>query len=356
MVTDPTLREPAPKTPSIDVLTRATPEAVRNQGYSSIPFLKRPLWRWEIALYFGCEGISAGAYLISTMAELFGGGRYHRLVQAARYLSFIFILPAPPLLIADLGRPERFHHMLRVIKPISPMNVGSWALTTYSIPVALLAAQQAAEDGLPLSSKAPRFLRRLPTKTLSLAGLPSAMTMISYPGVLLSMTSTPVWTSSRLLGALISLSSISMGAAAISLVLGLSRDYGPLQAMRRIEKIASVCESGVLAGYVATSGFAARPLVSGRYAKQFWLGAVACGLLLPAIMHAREKEKGSRGILRSLLTLAGGFALKWALTHVGRTSALDPEANRYGSRPTESAPGWSPEQSRARRRTEERAA
>ena len=30
--------------------------------------------------------------------------------------------------ISDLGRPERFHHMLRVFKVTSPMNVGAWIL------------------------------------------------------------------------------------------------------------------------------------------------------------------------------------------------------------------------------------
>jgi len=334
-----------PQRPSVEVVRRATPEAVRDKGYSNIPFLKRPPWIWEIALYFASEGISAGAHLISTAAELFGGGRYERLVRASRYLSFIFILPAPPLLIADLGRPERFHHMLRVFKPISPMNVGAWGLTAFSIPVMLMAAQQAEKDGLPLLSKLPRFLGRVPTKALAIAGLPGAATMVSYPGVLLSMTSNPLWTSSRFVGALISLSSISMATAAISLTL--SRDDLSVRPLQKLERVATVCEAGALAGYLATSRTAARSLITGRYAKHFWLGAVGCGLLLPALMHrrqerTREEKKSGRGVLPALLKLVGGLALKWALVHAGHVSALDPKANRYVSRPTESSPGWRP--------------
>jgi hypothetical protein len=45
-------------------------------------------------------------------------------------------LPCPGLLIADLGRPDRFLYMLRVFKPSSPMNLGSWTLAPYSLVLA----------------------------------------------------------------------------------------------------------------------------------------------------------------------------------------------------------------------------
>ena len=331
-------------TPSHEVMAMARPENVTDKGYYNLPFLKRPLWGWEIAWYFFCEGISAGAYLLATMAELFGRGRYRPMVRVARYLSFAFIVPAPPLLIADLGRPERFHHMLRVFKPMSPMNLGAWALSAYSLPVTLIAAQQAAEDGLPFTGLIPGAVRNLHTKTIAVAGLPAAMTMISYPGVLLSMTSTPVWTRSRWLGALISCSSMSMAVAATSLALRLSvSNDASLKVLNKIEKVAALAEAGTLAGYLLTSGETARPLTSGKQAKTMWAGAIACGLVLPALMTSGKREgKRGFGILGSLLTLAGGLALKWALTHAGRESALDPEANRYATSPNKSAPGWMP--------------
>jgi formate-dependent nitrite reductase membrane component NrfD len=331
-----------PGTPSRDVLSLAHPANVKDKGYYNIPFLKRPLWGWEIAFYFSCEGISAGAYMLATVADLFGGGRYRHMIRMARYLSFAFIVPAPPLLIADLGRPERFHHMLRVFKPMSPMNLGAWALTAYSLPVTMIAAQQAAEDGMPFSSLLPDVIQGLHPRTIAVAGIPGAMTMISYPGVLLSMTSTPVWTRSRLLGALISCSSISMAVAATSLAVGLTRPNDPsLKVLHKIERVAAFCEAGTLAGYLMTTGKTSRPLTTGKYAVRTWVGAVACGLVLPALLTSGKREgKRGFGILGSLLTLAGGLALKWALTHAGRESALDPKANREAMRPSKSAPGW----------------
>ena len=43
-------------------------------------------------------------------------------------------------LVLDLGDPLRFHHMLRVFKPSSPMSLGTWCLSAYSLPLTLLVA------------------------------------------------------------------------------------------------------------------------------------------------------------------------------------------------------------------------
>ena len=48
-----------------------------------------------------------------------------KLARTALYVGAAADLVSPALLISDLGRPERFLHMLRVFKVTSPMNVGS---------------------------------------------------------------------------------------------------------------------------------------------------------------------------------------------------------------------------------------
>ena len=53
------------------------------------------------------------------------------------------------------------------------------------------------------------FERFLPQRAISLLGLGPALIMMSYPGVLLSTTSTPMWTRNRWLGALLAASSMS---------------------------------------------------------------------------------------------------------------------------------------------------
>lgn len=317
-----------------ELMKTANPSGVEKGGYYGVPMLKRPLWKWEIALYFFFEGISAGSFMIAAMADLFAAERYFEMKRVARYISLATLLPCPPLLIADLGRPERFHHMLRIWKPKSPMNLGAWALSGYSLPTGLLAVKQLTGD-LP---HIPAWLKKagaiLPTRALSAAGAPFALAMLSYPGVLLSTTSTPVWSRTRVLGALFASSSMATGAAALSLALALQnkRNYDRASGqLERIENIARLFEGTTLIAYLATSQESAKPLVSGRYAKHLWLGAAATGLVLPTLIKAftpRRRRREIRGetILSSALTLFGGLMLKWAVTHAGRESADNSQA------------------------------
>ena len=56
------------------VVLAAQPSGVEKPGYYGIPSLKAPKWKWEIALYFFFEGISAGSFVLGTMAHLFARG------------------------------------------------------------------------------------------------------------------------------------------------------------------------------------------------------------------------------------------------------------------------------------------
>ncbi len=325
---------------------KASPAGVAKDGYYGLPMLKRPLWKWEIALYFFFEGISSGAYLLGNLAEFGGRTEYKNLIRAARYISLATLIPCPPLLIADLGKPQKFHHMLRVWKPKSPMNLGAWALTAFSLPVGLLAVRQLSnDDALPLPKIVEKTVALVPSRVVGAAGIPFALTMLSYPGVLLSTTSTPVWSRTRLLGALFAAASLHNAVSALSLANSLGGDKTFISnKLEKLENLTTVAEAAALTAYIATSKSAAEPLTKGRYAKLFWLGAVGAGIVAPALIRFGSSEKRKKSpakkILGSVLSLAGGLALKWAVTHAGRASAEDPKAAREATRPNKDNPGW----------------
>lgn len=316
-------------------------------GYYGLPLLKEPVWGWEIAWYFLLEGISAGAFILGAMARLTGDERDAETIAAADYIALAALVPCPPLLVADLGRPERFHHMLRVFKPSSPMNTGAWALTAYSVPVGLLALKQWAAPRRDSLSVAPAA-GLLPATLLALAGLPAALTMLSYPGVLLSTTSTPVWSRTRMLGALLACSSMSAAAAVVSFVLaaGGRRAGRGLRRLHRIEQLAAGAEAASLAAYLVSAGDAAEPVTTGRYARIFWGGAVAIGLVGGTIARAlaarRHGPRRGPTMAGAVCTVAGGLALKWALVHAGPISARDPVVGHDAARATEAGAGWAP--------------
>ncbi|HUP47378.1 MAG TPA: NrfD/PsrC family molybdoenzyme membrane anchor subunit [Thermoanaerobaculia bacterium] len=150
------------------------PEASAGSGYYGLPLLKPPVWTWEVPLYFFTGGAAGGAACIAFAARVTGAPE--RLVRDAQWVAAIGGAVSGPLLIADLGRPERFLNMLRVFKWQSPMSVGAWLLLSFGV----AASAAVATRGAP---------RDLASGVAALAGLG----MATYSGVLLGATALPVW-------------------------------------------------------------------------------------------------------------------------------------------------------------------
>lgn len=329
-------------TPGYDIARSASPERRNEPGYYGLPILKRPFWKWEIALYFFFEGVSAGTSVLCTMLKWTKQDSASEIVRAGRYVSFVTMLACPPLLIADLGRPERFHHMLRIWKKTSPMNHGAWALTGYGTLSSAQLAQIWPAAWLPVGRGLLRIMQRfLPSALIDALNLPFALTMISYPGVLLSTTANPVWSRSHFLGSLFACSSISNGAAALTLLSARSHDEGLHRQLSRIEDVATGAEAVALGLYVKTAGKATRPLFKGKQSKLFLMGAIGLGIVAPSILR-RSKSKILASVVSPLLTIAGGAALKWAITYAGQESAMDPELANHNAQTINGRPFWGP--------------
>jgi Polysulphide reductase, NrfD len=126
-------------------------KALDQKGITGLPILKRPFWKWEFALYFFFEGISAGSCVLCTIASIRGRDKFGPMIKRGRVLSFFTMLACPPLLIADLGRLERFHHMLRIFT--SPMNHGAWAVSGYGVFGSVLTLLSVNASRLPLGER-----------------------------------------------------------------------------------------------------------------------------------------------------------------------------------------------------------
>src|SRR5438067_6683969 len=95
------------------------------RSYYGRPVIKEPVWTWEIPAYFFFGGLG-GASAVLSLAARVGGNE--PLAKTGLYVGAAADLASLPLLVSDLGRPERFLNMLRVFKVTSPMSVGSWIL------------------------------------------------------------------------------------------------------------------------------------------------------------------------------------------------------------------------------------
>lgn len=298
--------------------------------YYDIPMLKAPLWGWEIASYFYFAGISAGTYLLTRIARRQGGRDVDMLVRLGNYISLATLIPCPPLLIHDLGDPKRFHHMLRIWKPSSPMNLGTWTLMAYSgILSADLAQQFLMKSDKQNHNSAFALLR-------DAAGIPVSLILMSYTGVLLSCTANPLWCRNKWLSPLFVASAISTGAEALSLTLDLAskEDHRETQtALQRIDTAAHVVEGVALSNFMREAGEKAACLETGKQAKFHRFAKVAiiaaeCLKLVPLPKRARKPAR----IAASILGLAGAFAMRWGVIHGGHSAANDPRTSRMISK------------------------
>jgi formate-dependent nitrite reductase membrane component NrfD len=154
-------------------------EPAEFRSYYGKPILKEPAWKQpDVPLYLFLGGMAGASATTAVLAGLTGREQLEkvgRLVAAGGSMASVLAL------VHDLGRPLRFLHMLRVIKPTSPLSVGSWILAPFS--------------GVAAASAASQVLGILP-RLGRLAGYAAGAlgpAMCTYTAVLLSDTATPSW-------------------------------------------------------------------------------------------------------------------------------------------------------------------
>jgi hypothetical protein len=297
------------------------------RSYYGHPVLKEPTWTWEIPTYFFTGGLAGASSVLSLSAKLFGN---EKLSRRALYVGAAMDVVNPLLLISDLGRPERFHHMLRMFKVTSPMNVGSWILlanggasTTAAVlellgvlrPVKLLAETVAALLGPPLAT---------------------------YTGVLVSDTAIPVWHEARQeLPWLFGASAAASAGAAASIVLD-PAEAGPA---RRLAVGGVLAEGALIHAMQLRLGETGEVYHRGKAGRYSWAakGLATAGAFLLARRGRRSRAAAVAG---GALICAGELCVRFAVYHAGKQSARDPKytvkpqrerADREGTKATTKA-------------------
>jgi hypothetical protein len=291
----------------------APPQA--HTSYYDLPALKEPVWTWEIPAYLYVGGAAGAAATIGAVLQVLDGDDSERLVRRCRDIAALGTLVGSGLLVRDLGRPERFFNMLRVFKPRSPLNMGSWILVTasgLSVGAAVLTRS---------SRGAARRLGGLAGLGAGAIGIPLA----GYTSVLLAGTAVPVWKESRRSLPLLFVASAT-GAACSLLELG-DFDDRELTAVRRLGTVAQFSE---LALAKAVERESARVPGVGRPYKEgpsgdLWRAStgLTAGSLVVDTITGRAR---SGRVAAALLGTLGSIALRFSLWLAGRASARDPHA------------------------------
>jgi formate-dependent nitrite reductase membrane component NrfD len=285
-------------------------------SYYGRPVLKPPVWEWRIPAYFFTGGVSAGAALLAAGADLTGRPSLRR---AGRLGSFAALLVSMYLLIADLGRPERFHHMLRVARPTSPMSVGTWILTAYGPGCGLAAAAELLPSWLRRT-----WIGRLMQAAARPAGLSAAVFapgVASYTAVLLSQTAAPAWHEAHR-----ELPFVFTGSAAASGG-GLGLLFAPVDEAEPARRLAA---AGAAAELAASQLIDRRPgLVTEAYTTgrahrlRRWSEYLTLGGAVAAVTVARRSRVAAAAAGLALLT--GSALQRFGTFDAGVASTEDPK-------------------------------
>ena len=114
-------------------------------GYLTQDMTKVPGWHGLVAWDLLFNNLTTGLFLFAAVGELASPALLGPVAKLAYPVALVFLLTDLLMLVSDLGDPLRFHHMLRVFKPSSPMSLGTWSLTVYSLPLTLIVAIEAAQ-------------------------------------------------------------------------------------------------------------------------------------------------------------------------------------------------------------------
>lgn len=286
-------------------------------SYYGRPVVKASPWTADIPAYLFLGGLAGGSSILGAGADLSDRPGLRR---SARLTALGALLGSFYALVHDLGRPSRFHHMLRVAKVSSPMSVGTWILTAYG-PMAGVAA---ASEVAPLL---PRRLRRGAVGRLAPplgrgAGLVAAAVgpaVASYTAVLLSDTATPTWHAARRDLPFVFVGSASAAAGGMGLLLAPVDEAAPA---RRMAIAGAALDLAASRTMESDMGVSAEPLHHGhagtllKAAKALTAG----GALLAAAGRGRRRVSAAAGAA----LVAGSVCTRFGLFHAGQESARDP--------------------------------
>jgi Ni/Fe-hydrogenase subunit HybB-like protein len=199
-------------------------------GYAGRPVTKAPNWHGLVAWDTLFNNLSAGLFLVAALAELVAPRVFAEVARAAYPVALVILLADLVCLVLDLGDPLRFHHMLRVFKPTSPMSLGTWCLTVYALPLTVLAMLSvlAMLGVLPGAGTALEWARW----PAMIVGLVPALGTAVYKGVLFSTTAQPGWKDARWLGGYLASSAVMLGAAQLLILALVTGQQGAAVALR----------------------------------------------------------------------------------------------------------------------------
>lgn len=273
-------------------------------SYYGKPVLNRPVWKTpDIPGYLFLGGVAGGSSLLAAGSQATGRTR---VATAAKVGALGAITLSLGALVHDLGRPARFLNMLRMFKPTSPMNMGSWLLSVYG-PLAGVAAASAVTRRVPRIGAAA-------TAGAAVTGPAVA----SYTAALVADTAVPAWHDGHRELPYVFVGSSAVGAAGLGLLAD-PVDAGPA---RNFALFGTGLELVASRRMEHRMGMVAEPYRSGRTGMMVRAGEA---LAVAGTAGAFASRNPITTALSGAALLAASALTKWGVFEAGMASADDPK-------------------------------
>ena len=158
-----------------------------------------------IAIYFYLTGLSAGSFILSTMAYGFGMEKYKPIGKIGVVLATGLLIIAPLFLLFHIGMPQRAWHLFIYLNLSSPITWGSFLLILYPINCLIYAYFMFKDDA------------KL-TKLFGFIGIPLAILVHGYTGFILAFGKARALWNTAIMPILFLASAIVSGIALMILV------------------------------------------------------------------------------------------------------------------------------------------
>ena len=297
-------------------------------------------------------GISMAGTLISAMLRLTGAEWRRPITRMAEGITLFALMVAGPMIIIDMGRPDRFFHVILYGRLQSPILWDILSLTTYMagsliylylplIPdLAILRDRGAAFSpwrrrlygALALGWKGTPAQRQSLERSISVMAvviIPVAISIHTVTAWIFGMTLRPGWHSS-IIGPDFVVGALYSGIAAVIVAMALFRRFFRLEAYLTAKHFRNLGLMLLVAGmaylYFTINNFVGssyvtqteenellRSIFGGKYSVQFWT-MISVGMIVPCAMLALPMTRTIPGIVTaSVLVNIGMWIMRYVI-------------------------------------------
>lgn len=269
----------------------------------------------NIAIYFYLTGLSAGSFILSTLAYGFEMNQYKPLGRTGVVLATGLLIIAPLFLLIHIGVPHRAWHLFVYLNFESPITWGSFLLILYPINCIIYGYFMFKET------------RKL-TRLFGLIGIPLAISVHGYTGFILAFGKARALWNTALMPILFLVSAIVSGIALMILVCVvkgrffskqkridavLIENLGKLLAWMIVFDLFLVgCDLLVLLISHSDAQAAAHLILAGKFSPLFLIVENLLGKIVPFVLLVVPKLRNlTTMIIASVLVVIGIFFMRY---------------------------------------------